>query len=492
MARKRTNNQACDYKNLENRCLLAADIGFAMCTDANLPDSMSATSEMVAVESIAVDAASDSVDPETPTGELENMLNLDDGADGMFGSLTEEQPFEAMNFVAPADGVATLIVSSSFGEASTNLQVMDQDGEMVAISSTEALDGFQQLSFQVDKGVSYEASVGATEGTTGQFQATIEFVADPPIDLHVNKIGETATAIEVVDGRGAIAGELETDGDVDVFQYQAGGDGEVSLFAGETTDGNDVQLVVSISDAKGNEIATGSTNEFVETKFNVQQGQTFFVAIQANEGQTGAYQLALQEDVVARPVDRHADVIGQEATLLESNGGTMVQQGALETAEDQDAFRFVASETGETFLSASVIDSAMNELPVSSEVATTATPEDARLQVTVFDAEGNLLADATANQFLGLSFDTTAGQEYQILVDSLNDVPTMYFFDAVEVPSATDVPLVEAAGSDVTQEIVSSETRRNIDRLHQAIHDFDGLDATFENFGVDLWSDLTI
>ncbi len=383
------------YENLEQRRLLAADLGvgfgFEPMADIGLTmiTDCSGGSISLAMGNVG-EYGTPTLQPHNDLGD--NFLNIDDGSDGMFGVLDQENTSEKLMFIAPGDGVANIVVSSSFGEAETNIEVRDEVGDLVETSAVEQVDGFYRLSLDVEAGQIYELTIGAGDDGEGPFQVTVQFETAPPVDIHVDELGADATRLEMSSGFAAISGNLEEAGDVDYFQFVAGETGEVNLFVGEMTFGNDVQLSVTVFDSEGGEIASGATNEFVETAFDAEKGQTYYISINADKDQTGSYDLVVQQDVVVqqdlvieppdasnvnagdttmagladgsvpdlplllqhdRTVDRPdaSNINSGDTTLLGQADGQMFAHSEQEFSLEVDGFQFSAAFDGNSFFS---------------------------------------------------------------------------------------------------------------------------------------------
>ncbi|MEL7497720.1 MAG: hypothetical protein AAFN77_08930 [Planctomycetota bacterium] len=356
MSRKRQ-SRTLGYGNLEDKCLLAADVGMCGVTNdlvntpepevpvqdvstesnADLMDRFCAANEDGtnddAPNLIEEDLGNDcltgteeviQVDPETSETEVQEnetdtegdiqaepvldettetdvvAFDLADGTDGMFGLLDSESPNQTVTMETTESGTIELIIAADFGGGDTNLEVVDADGNLIASSSVDGLSGFQKIAFDVDSEQTYNVTVSTDLDASGEFQLTAHFEADAVeilVDQHVDVIGEDATQLDLDSGTAAISGVLETAGDVDVFQFQAPADGEVSLFAEEMTDGNEQDVAVTISDALGTPITNGVTNEFIELKTDLLAGETYFVSIASTEGTTGSYNLGLIQEL---------------------------------------------------------------------------------------------------------------------------------------------------------------------------------------------------
>lgn len=561
------------YENLEQRRLLAADLAVdIMPCDVELDAAQQfEVAPEIADDSAGIDlvieAATDATNDQSSFRVQE--LDLSDGSDGVFGSIDQDNATPTFSFTPEADGTVGVVVTSSFGDASTNLEIRNAEGELLSAASTDGLDGFQTLRMNVNAGESYQLTISSDAEVEGNFQLTVGFQADqatdpivdqadpevdadlepelaggeetdsqppsdstqqdvdngpaeepqseidtvvdnesdeaemelevtntdsddgsvadenetvgsepvptpvpqpeeispenqpqPITDLHSDEIGENSTSLAFESGSTTINGQLEQAGDVDTFRFTAEADGTVDLFLGDTTTDGDLDLNVNVYNAYGEELLDGATNEIVQLALDVAAGSEYFVSVSADQDQVGEY--ALQADFVAapQPVDDHANEIGNEATALIFNDGTWTGTGELETAQDQDAFRFTA-DCNETFALAMNVDSPNNQ-------------SDA--MISVFDSSGELLAQGTTNDGVELIFETSAGSEYQILVDSINDSPMSFELTAKPIgtlPSEPSAILSEAAADELTEYAT------------EFVNPTEPVDQVFENLGAD-------
>ncbi len=408
------------------------------------------------------------------------------GTSGYFGELNFDQPTKSMSFTPSENGRIEIVIASSFGETSTVAEVVDSSGDVIEPSAAEEMDGFQQLTLDVVEGETYQLTVSSIdEMCDSYFMVTAEFSATPePIDLHVNEIGAESTEMEFTGGVASLTGELESAGDVDTFRFVADADGKAILQLAETMSDNATELNVTVYDAQGAEVARGLTNEKVTLSFEATEGCEYFVAVNASADQTGVYDLQMEMEaspVDLTPVDLHADAIGDQATLLTLEDGTASIFGALETAEDRDAFRIVAPSDGEM-----VVD-----------VQATSENHTSDANVSVFGPAGDLIVAGGTNEEVAIRFDSNSNVEYQVVIDSTNDIPADYKLTinsfesqvqprdtADELPAEIDTVLDEGEAEPFNDDMVICFSDDEIEN---------GLvDDVFSEFGADLGTDLDI
>ena len=213
-----------NFQRLETRKLLAADLGFDVMQTCDVepapetcmiaPEVAEDTQGVLIEDDLFVDpiAGEDSTTESTsgeesgplvePGSQLrpEFKLDLADGMDGYFGELDADNPSDTLAFVANSDGMVDVVVASSFGDATTSLEVHDESGELIATSDTEGLDGFQSLSFAGKSDQMYMLTVSSEDGGTGRFQVTIGSEIQSEVDceetdLEIDEVGEVDESV---------------------------------------------------------------------------------------------------------------------------------------------------------------------------------------------------------------------------------------------------------------------------------------------------------
>ena len=126
------------------------------------------------VDNVAGGAENESVaEPAETIDEVDAQLDLADGMDGFFGTLNAENSSDTLSFTPSADGLVEVVVASSFGDASTQLEIRDDSGNLITASETEGLDGFQTVSFAGNADQVYELKISTDAGVSGSFQVTV-------------------------------------------------------------------------------------------------------------------------------------------------------------------------------------------------------------------------------------------------------------------------------------------------------------------------------
>ena len=250
--------------------------------------------------------------------------------------------------------------------------------------------------------------------------AVDEVTVDPVVEeISIDENSAEAEVIALVDNCASLTGELAMPGEVDSFRFVADSNGRATLNVTELMSDNGTELEISVLNGLAEEVARGLTNESVEVSFDVSAGDEYVITLSAVGDQTGSYDLALE--TVADPIDpatldQHVDEIGEEATLLTVENGIVSLDGALETGADRDAFRFVAPSDGELVL----------------DMSSASENFESNAQVTVFNSSGEPIVSGSTNEDVAIRFNTDAGSEYQILIDSTNDVATDFSLSMTE------------------------------------------------------------
>ncbi len=310
------------FEQLEGRRLLAAD--FSGCAAVDVEPIETCQCEVASAEFPVesevqmAEMTAGELDPGTPNHNLvepgsngPQPLDLSDGMDGYFGSLNADSPTQTMEFSTAADGTATIVMASSMDAEQVSLTITDSNGQ--SIDALSGGDGpFVTTTFDAQSGETYQLTIESLDSAgDGEFQLTVGF--EVFVDQHADAIGAESTELEWNDNQTELQGKLESPGDVDTFRFTSDADGEVMLQLNELVDDDRVDLDIQVLDAQGNAIATGGTNEQLQISFDVGQGEEYFVAVTAGEGQQGDYRIAMELDAVEIQPEVAA-AIAEEAT----------------------------------------------------------------------------------------------------------------------------------------------------------------------------------
>ena len=123
----------------------------------------------------------------------------------------------------------------------------------------------------------------------------VEVDLEPVADLHANEVGDDATELTFVDDVASVAGELETGEDSDAFQFIAPGNGEISLDLTAASESNaaDASVAVFGSTTNDDAVVTGTTNDDVGILFDVVEGDSYQVLVDAVNDVPASYELSL-------------------------------------------------------------------------------------------------------------------------------------------------------------------------------------------------------
>ncbi len=324
--RKSNLNGSVGFERLELRRLLAADglsqvvpeTGSTEALPAEMATLETVTHEnLMAMNSLRTNASSGNEALAAVVASPARQLDLADGSDGFFGTLNEAGPAERFQFTANQDGMATIVLTSSWGDAHATLSASTDAGEAIEMQS-QVLNGFEVFRFEVVAGDSYQVSLTASDADCeGSFQLTVGL--EDHQDQHANQLGTDSTELIFSDHDTKLSGRLEAPGDVDTFRFAATASGEAALQLQETVADMRVSLNISVHDAAGNLLAEGRTNEMLQSTFDVLQGEEYFVSVSAAEGQSGTYHFSMSitpdassiaEEDQAQDTDASQDVPG--------------------------------------------------------------------------------------------------------------------------------------------------------------------------------------
>ena len=217
------------------------------------------------------------------------------GMPGYFGEINADNQSQDLMFTPSEDGTVDLVLATAFGDAETRLDVTDASGELVAATMTDDLNGFQRLTFDVDANETYLVTVSSDETGEGYFMLTVDFEMAPepvPVDIHADVVGETATMLELNDGVVEVASELDTAVDSDAFRFVATSDGEMRLDMTTTSENYSSDAIVSVFDAEGELMVSGTTNEEVAIRFDTMSGVEYQVLVDSQNDVPAQYSLS--------------------------------------------------------------------------------------------------------------------------------------------------------------------------------------------------------
>ena len=289
-----------------------------------------------------VDDHADVIGPQaTPIPLVDDGTGLLTGqAQGVIGEAGDVDVFQ---FDVPQDGRANVDFLSLVG-GGTEVRLLDVSGSVIESLTTQFI---LQTEFEtVLTAGTYYLSVTAADGVSvGEYFFGVKL---GDIDDHADQIGPDATVVNIaaVNGqlRGSAQGQIETAGDVDVFQFEIAQPDELSFELLMVGSGAEVRA--DLLDDSGDLIATTTSGATLPGTFTETLGRgTYFVTVEsAVPGGLTEYTFKV---ALATPFDDHSDQIGPAATKIDLFGGNgaLVGNGGgqLERSGDVDVFQFTAA-----------------------------------------------------------------------------------------------------------------------------------------------------
>ena len=314
------------FERLENRRLLAADLG---CDMAQMIDVQPEVEACIVAPEIAEDAANDTTfdlgDVDSVAGGTGNepaaesaatidgvdaQLDLADGMDGFFGTLNAENNSDTLSFTPSADGLVEVVVASSFGDASTQLEIRDDSGNLITASETEGLDGFQTVSFAGNAGQVYELKISTDAGVSGGFQVTVGVEPNASSDT----VGDNLSAEEVdsaVDNESDDELEQETDSSDD---SELAPEADIESPVDGIVEDDSTAIADPVVDDSAQDIDEG-TNEGTNDEINDEIGENIDEEFEVTEDATNETAEDEITDVIAdEPSDDFAENVTDETS----------------------------------------------------------------------------------------------------------------------------------------------------------------------------------
>lgn len=332
----------------------------------------------------------------------------------------------------------------------TDLEVVDVEVPIESLNETVCeTEGESEM----EETITDESELESAEADVVEsIEAEVEMVeCQTGSDLNA-EVGEQSESVsdlrDPVTGTSGYFGEIDEITPTKSMTFTPSETGTVDVVVASSF--GDSETLMEINDANGELIAASMTEDlsgFQRLTFNVNENESYNVTVSSDESAEGYFMVTVDFEEVAKslPVDIHADQIGESATLLDAGNGSIVIKSERETGEDCDAFRFVAPADGEMVL----------EMTSKSE------DHESDAIVSVFNQEGDIIVFGSTNEEVAIRFDTNLGVEYQVLVDSQNDVPTSFalngtmFANVVEKAEPVDEQLAPVGNGmdDVTNTV---------------------------------------
>jgi len=358
-------------------------------------------------------------------GEDSTQLELVDGNSEITGELELAGDVDTFRFTADSNGKALLGLTEADPENSSELQiqVLNADGDLLTRGITNETVG---VSFDIEDGAEYFLAVSAAEGQTGVYG--IDLTVEDAVDVEPEP---------VVDDQPVDDQPIDADSIADADQ---GADVDPVVDGDPIVDGDPVADVDPVVDL--DPVDTGADADLDPVDGDTVVGVDTVADVDPVDDST----------VDDQPID---DVVA-DVVELEFVDGVASVEGELEAGVEPAEFQFVAEADGEVGLA----------LETESE------GNDADASVAVFDANNEPVVDGTTNDDVGILFDVVAGDSYQVVVDSLNDIPVSYELTATltETESGDDiVSVIEEIEddlvydlNDIGQDIVSDDAIEDV------------------------------
>jgi len=310
-----------------------------------------------------------------------------------------------------------------------------------------------------------------------------EVTAEEEVDLASEVVLNENELRDPVKGTSGYFGVIDSDTTSKSISFTPSESGTVDVVTASSFGDSETRL--EITNGSGELIAASMTEDlegFQKLTFDVDENETYQIEVSSDEAGEGYFMVTVDfeaaaeaEPVEPEPVDLHANEIGETATELTIEEDGFSISSELETEEDSDAFRFVAPANGEVVL----------------EMTTISEDHQSNATVSVYDSDGQEIVNGATNDEVGIRFDTVAGIEYQILVDSLNDVKSTFELNATMIPEAVveeletdDIGLVEVDA--VTEDLLHCEV--GVDEAIEVEDSTENalVDGLFERLGSEL------
>ena len=260
------------------------------------------TGETEMIEAMENDSVVDATEPASEmevtadVGENDPMYSeLADpvmGTSGYFGEIESATNAKSLEFTPTESGTIEIAVASSFGDSETRLEITDADGDLIAGSMTEDLEGFQRLTFDVVENEAYHVTISSDESGEGYFMLTVDFEAPVqpiPVDVQGDEITEIVATNDVQSGVELTENEHEAIGECGVSQLFVSSDGVLASdpIAGE----NDLEPdpVVSVLDEENEVIVPETTNQETGVQFLANSLIEYQVLVDSANGLTTSF-----------------------------------------------------------------------------------------------------------------------------------------------------------------------------------------------------------
>jgi len=204
--------------------------------------------------------------------------------------------------------------------------------------------------------------------------------------------------LDLSDSIDGFVGTIGPESPTETLRFTASANGLANVVVANSFE--DSSLLLTATSAEGGEIEFEllSNDGFDTISFEVNQGESYELTVASTQPEAGGqFQVTVGFEEF---VDQHFDVAGANSTELVFADQRTELTGKLESPEDIDTFRATAPQGGEVTLE-------LDELE-----------EDRRLNlnVSVTNASGAVIAEGATNEFLRITFDVVASEEFFVAV----------------------------------------------------------------------------
>jgi len=310
------------------------------------------------------------------------------------GSIDLAAQTQMYRFSAPARGKLWVEMNAQDGDLDSMVQVYNANGRRVGANdnaSRATTDSLLRMG--VGSGQDYYVLASGKNGTSGSYQITL--TSDP-----IDDVGNTFAAAayrRMSRGRARSRGTINYADDVDIIMVQTDSAGPMEIHVAGAGRGGYLAPELFVYDAEGNQIANdgGDGSSYAHASLTTGAGEVYYLKVVGTYGDVpGRYRLSV--DI---PVDDYGEAL-DAAGWLTLRRGRARASGRIQFTGDVDVFGVTAETTG----------------PMEIRL----TDADRKLQfdgeLSVYDAEGNLLASQHGGASSQLTIDAVEGATYYMEV----------------------------------------------------------------------------
>jgi hypothetical protein len=300
---------------------------------------------------------------------------------------------------------------------------------------------------------STEFPVDVIDGDEADLQPVVE--AEAEVETGTEDVVEVEVDVESpahdlgdpVDGTDGFFGSIDAENPSQSFTITPSEAGMIDIVVASSF--GDSETRMDVTNSNGGVVASTMAEElsgFQMLSFEAEAGETYHLDVSSEDGGAGLFQVTVEHNEIAEPVDLHADSIGEDSTEILFNDGASELGGELELEGDIDTFRFTADSNGKISLGLAELN---------AENAT-------ELQVQVFDGAGEAITRGVTNETVGISFDVECDGEYFLAVSAGENQTGSYQLDmnleADVVEAEPEVVVDQPVDEIVVDEVVDATT----------------------------------